>query len=143
MIGRKAAPKGAVVITNSDRDRLKHLLESPRHRSARAVPLAPLRQELYASTVVAPTCVPRCVVTMRSRVRVRDLNGGGPETVSLVYPDEADLDAGRISVLAPMGAALLGARVGTIVAFNTPGGRRRLKVTRMLYQPEAAGDFHL
>jgi regulator of nucleoside diphosphate kinase len=60
-----------------------------------------------------------------------------------VYPDDADVNDGKLSVLAPLGTALLGASVGDVVEFRTPGGVRRLKVERILYQPEAAGDFHL
>jgi regulator of nucleoside diphosphate kinase len=62
---------------------------------------------------------------------------------TLVYPDEADFNAGKVSVLAPMGTALLGARAGQVVEFDAPGGRRRMKVVKILDQPEAAGDVHL
>jgi regulator of nucleoside diphosphate kinase len=68
---------------------------------------------------------------------------GESETYTLVYPDEADILAGRLSVLAPLGIALLGARVGQVVEFDAPAGARRLKVEKVLYQPEGAGDFHL
>ena len=65
------------------------------------------------------------------------------ETYTLVYPDEADINEGKLSVLAPLGTALLGMRVGDIVEFEAPAGTRRLKIERVLYQPEAAGDLHL
>ena len=80
---------------------------------------------------------------MNSRVRLRDLRTGEDETYTLVYPEEADIDEGRLSVLAPLGTALLGSRNGQTIVVNAPGGRRRLKVERILYQPEAAGDYHL
>jgi regulator of nucleoside diphosphate kinase len=80
---------------------------------------------------------------MHSRVRVRDPRRTESETYTIVYPHEANLDDGKVSVLAPMGTALVGAREGSTVDFNAPGGRRRLKVMKVLYQPEAAGDFHL
>jgi regulator of nucleoside diphosphate kinase len=135
--------KSSAVITESDFDRLKHLVESPRYRSSRPIPLAPLRRELQEGEVVAPTRVPKDVVTMHSRVRVRDVRARESETYTLVYPDEANFDKGKVSVLAPMGTALIGAREGSVVAFDAPGGRRRLKIVKVLYQPEAAGDFHL
>jgi regulator of nucleoside diphosphate kinase len=143
MIARNVTSKSSVVITESDFDRLKHLVESPRYRRAGPIPLAPLRRELLDGEVVAPTRVPKDVVTMRSRVSVRDVRAKEPETYTLVYPDEANFDEGKVSVLAPMGTALIGAREGSVVSFDAPGGRRRLKIVKVLYQPEAAGDFHL
>jgi len=80
---------------------------------------------------------------MNSRVRLRDLRTGECETHTLVYPEAADLELGKLSVLAPLGTALLGSRTGEVIEFDTPGGVRRLKVERVLYQPEAAGDYHL
>jgi regulator of nucleoside diphosphate kinase len=143
VVTRKFVPNGQPILTDADYDRLKHLVESPRYRSAGPVPLAPLRNELHRGTVVAPAAVPRGVVTMHSRVRVRDPRRTESETYTIVYPHEANLDDGKVSVLAPMGTALVGAREGSTVDFNAPGGRRRLKVMKVLYQPEAAGDFHL
>jgi len=60
-----------------------------------------------------------------------------------VYPDEADFTVGKVSILAPLGSALLGARAGSVIKVHAPTGVRRMKVERILYQPEAAGDFHL
>ena len=94
-------------------------------------------------TVVTPDSVPKGVVTIHSLVRVRDPRSDESETYTLVYPDEADINEGKLSVLAPLGTALLGARVGKVVQFDAPAGPRRLKVEKILYQPEAAGDFHL
>ena len=93
--------------------------------------------------MVAADAVPRAIVTMRSKVRVRDTGTRECDTYTLVYPHEAEINAGKLSVLAPLGLALLGARVGETVAFDAPAGRRRVKVEKILYQPEAAGDFHL
>jgi regulator of nucleoside diphosphate kinase len=61
----------------------------------------------------------------------------------LVFPSEADFDRGRVSILAPIGTALIGYRVGDTVEWKVPSGRRRLRIEEVLYQPEAAGDFHL
>ena len=82
-------------------------------------------------------------MTMHSRVRVRDLKAQESETYTLVYPDQADINENKLSVLAPLGMALLGTRVGQIVKFDAPAGQRRLKIEKILYQPEASGDFHL
>ena len=132
-----------VVITEADYDRLKHLVESPRYRVTHAMLLGTLKSELDRGRVVPPGRVPKGVVTMHSRVRVRDLEDRDAETYSLVYPEEADINEGKLSVLAPLGTALLGTRVGDVVEFEAPAGTRRLKVEKILYQPEAAGDLHL
>jgi regulator of nucleoside diphosphate kinase len=74
---------------------------------------------------------------------VRDLDTDECEVYTLAYPEEADLAQGTLSVLAPLGTALLGTRAGQIVHVRAPGGVRRLRVERIVYQPEAAGDLHL
>jgi regulator of nucleoside diphosphate kinase len=133
----------SVVITAADFDRLNGLVRSNDPRRGPATPGASLGQELSRGEVVPPTDVPRGVVTMNSRVRVRDEDGDEPEDYTLVYPQDADIDEGRVSVLAPMGMALLGAKVGDVVEVRAPAGVRRLRIDRLLYQPEAAGDYHL
>ena len=143
MNDRTAIAERNIVITEADFDRLKHLVDSPRYRTTHSILLMSLKEELDRGQVVAPGRVPRGVVTMHSRVRVRDLGDEETETYALVYPDEADINEGKLSVLAPLGTALLGTRVGDVVEFDAPAGTRCLKVERVLYQPEAAGDLHL
>ena len=143
MSHRTATAERTPVITEADYDRLNHLAESPRYRANYSLPLRSLKDHLSRWTVVPTTKVPKSVVTMHSEVRVSDPNGDDPETYTLVYPDAADITEGKLSVLAPMGRALLGARAGRVIEFEAPGGPRRLKVVKVLYQPEAAGDLHL
>jgi regulator of nucleoside diphosphate kinase len=137
------APRVELEITETDFDRLSQLVDSPRYRATHPVFLAGLRRELDRGRVVPAVEVAKGTVTMRSRVRVRDLRARESETFTLVYPEEADIDEGKVSVLAPLGMALLGARVGAVVEVNAPGGVRRFRVEEILYQPEAAGDLHL
>ena len=129
-----------LVITECDFKRLRDLVQSRRYRTAHS---ADFKQELDRGQIVAPNEVPPAVVTMHSKVRVRDLAGNRAETYTLVYPHEADIEQQRLSVLAPLGRALLGTRTGQTIEVATPGGLRRVKVERILYQPEAAGDWHL
>jgi regulator of nucleoside diphosphate kinase len=143
MNARNVISEKELVITEADFDRLQYLVESPRYRTTHAVLLMALKAELDRGTVVAPGEVPKSAVTMHSRVRIQDLQEDESETYTLVYPHEADIDSGKLSVLAPLGMALLGTRVGDVVEFDAPAGTRRLKIERVLYQPEAAGDFHL
>ena len=143
MIARSTTIQDELLITEADFDRLRHLIESPRYRVTHAMLIPSLRRGLERCRVVGAGEVPGGVVTMHSKVRVRDLKAGEAETYTLVYPDDADINEGKLSVLAPLGTALLGARVGQVVEFLAPGGTRRLRVEKILYQPEASGDFHL
>ncbi|MCC6239068.1 MAG: nucleoside diphosphate kinase regulator [Phycisphaerales bacterium] len=143
MLTKQTVSNRQIVITESDFDRLKALVESPRYRETHASLLAVLRQELDRCLVVPAGQVPPQVVTMRSTVSVRDLRFDESDTYTLVYPEEADIDNGRLSVLAPLGTALLGVRLGQTIKFDAPAGTRRLKIEKIHYQPESAGDYHL
>ena len=143
MIAQDTVSTKEIVITAADFDRLRGLLDSPRYRSTQWPLLLALREELDRGRVVPADAVPEGIVTMHSEVRVRDLNAQESETYTLVYPGEAEMNENKLSVLAPLGMALLGARVGQIVKFDAPAGPRRLKIEEILYQPEASGDFHL
>jgi regulator of nucleoside diphosphate kinase len=98
---------------------------------------APLRHELERAFVVSSALVPADVATMNSRVRYRDEKDGATRTVSLVYPAEADVAKGKVSVLAPVGTALLGLSEGQSIEWDFPdGSRRRLKLEKVLFQPQ-------
>jgi regulator of nucleoside diphosphate kinase len=143
MIAQNTISTSQIVITAADFDRLRDLMGSPNYRSTHAPLLLALREELNRGEIVGSDAVPRTVVTMHSKVRVRDLKLQESETYTLVYPDEADINENKLSVLAPLGMALLGTRIGQVVKFDAPAGQRRLKIEKILYQPEASGDFHL
>lgn len=143
MVTDKSISRATVIVTEPDFDRLQALARSPRYRSTHARLLMDLRAALDHAEVVGAGQVPRDVVTMRSRVRMRDLRSADLAEYTLVYPDEADLDAGKLSVLAPMGMAMLGSWVAQVVRFDAPAGQRRLKIDQILYQPESSGDLHL
>ena len=133
-----------IFITDTDRDRLEKLLLGTRMWSSRDKEhLQALEEELDKAHTVGSRDIPGDVVTMRSQVRVKDMKSGREMDLSVVFPSEADSEQGKISVLAPVGTALLGYRVGDTVEWKVPGGLRRLKIERILYQPEAAGDYHL
>lgn len=80
---------------------------------------------------------------MNSKVILRDLDTQEIMTYTLVFPNDANYEAGAISVLAPVGTAILGYSEGDTVEWPVPSGMRRLLVEKVVYQPEAAGDFHL
>ena len=104
--------------------------------------LKSLDEELRRASIVDPKDVPAEVITMNSRAEMRDLESGETESFTLVFPAEANIEEGKISVLAPIGAGMLGYRVGDEFEWNVPDGARRMQVVNVDYQPEAAGDFH-
>jgi regulator of nucleoside diphosphate kinase len=99
--------------------------------------------ELARANVVGQADVARDVVTMNSEVTYEELGSGTQRTVRIVFPRDADASRGWISVLAPLGSALLGLRVGQEIAWRMPSGLRRVRVLSVPYQPEANGDFEL
>ena len=128
-----------IVVTRPDHERLSRLVESARQRRRwEELHLRALAEELEEAEVVDPGMVPPDVVTMHSSVRVLDMVSGEAATYTLSYPVEADLATGRLSVLAPIGTALLGYREGDVVEWPVPGGVRVLKIEKLLHQPEAA-----
>ena len=136
-----------IFITQFDKDRLDELIEVAEtfgdHSRQDLRNLQDLQEELERAKIVSPKEVPSSVVTMNSRVLLRDIDTSEEMTYTLVFPKDADIDSGSISVLAPVGTAILGYREGDVVEWPVPSGRRRISIEKILYQPEAAGDFHL
>ncbi len=129
-----------IVITEADYGRLQRLIESSRRfRQRDAKHLDDLEQELERATIAKADEVPHTVVTMNSRVRVKDLNSGHEFICQIVFPRDADVAKNRISVLAPIGTALLGYGAGTTVEWPVPSGLRRFRILNVEFQPEAAG----
>jgi regulator of nucleoside diphosphate kinase len=128
-----------------DTNRLKELIAVVRGfgDDQRAVHLNALEQELARARVFDFQSVPYDVVTMNTRLRIRDLATGKTETHRIVYPVDLEKAPENTSVLAPLGTALLGYRVGSVVEAECDGVPRRYEVAEILYQPEAAGDYHL
>ncbi|HJT75812.1 MAG TPA: nucleoside diphosphate kinase regulator [Gemmataceae bacterium] len=149
-LGRAAGNEGVdavknrtILMSDADHRRLAALIESARHdASLREDYLDALEGELKRARVVPPADVPPEVVTMNSVVRLRDLDTGELEEYELVYPADADVARYRISVLAPVGTAILGYRLGDVIEWSVPAGLRRLRVEEVLYQPERVGALH-
>jgi regulator of nucleoside diphosphate kinase len=132
-----------IYITAHDMQQLKKLLgeEKDRHgyRNGRGEHLKGLETELNRSIHVAAEKVPPDVITMHSKAHLIDLDSGEELVYTLVFPNEADIRHDKISVLAPIGTAMLGYQVGDMFEWPVPDGVRRLQVKDVLYQPEAAG----
>ncbi len=131
-----------IVVTQQDLERLNELLrESRQSRSESEDYLRALAEELDRATVVPPEDVPADTVTMNSTVRVAVKGSRRRHTWTIVYPGDANMDDGRISVLAPLGTALLGYREGDTFEWDVPAGRRTYRIVNIVHQPEAAGEW--
>ena len=143
-MNRRSKKKTTIYITELDYNRLNGLIDRTRERNgADREYLNKLEAELDRAEIVDPNHIPGDVITMRSKVRLKDLVSGESNTYSLVFPTEADFAEGKISVLAPIGTAILGYKQGDTIEWPVPSGLRRLKVEEVLYQPESAGDHEL
>lgn len=133
-----------IYITEYDLSRLKELLQvglsfAERDRES----LERLQEELDRAHIVEPRAIPHDVVTMNSRVRLKDLETNEEKAYTLVFPSEADLSQQKISVLAPIGTAILGYRIGDSVEWRVPAGVKKVCIDEILFQPEAEGHYQL
>jgi regulator of nucleoside diphosphate kinase len=130
-----------ITLSRLDVERIENLLDTPELRDSPAAER--LRAEFDRADIIEPTDMPHDVVSMNSSADCLDEESGKQYTLTLVYPKDADATAGRISILAPVGSALLGLRTGQSIDWPAERGRTlRLKVTAIHYQPEAAGDLY-
>jgi Transcription elongation factor len=126
-------------VTSHDKRLLEdQLAEVQAMRSEPRADLKALAEELERAVVVDPRDVPSDVITMNSRAELFDLDTYETVTLTLVFPLYANIDDEKISVLAPIGTGMLGHRVGDEFEWQVPGGVRRMRVTQIHYQPEAA-----
>lgn len=132
-------------VTKTDLERLGHLIERVRNQEERQLYqyINKLEDKLEYAEAAPSEKIPSNVITMRSRVKLKDLDNGEETVYSLVFPDEAKSEEGKLSILSPLATAILGYRLGDTVEFEAPARLRRLKVLEILYQPEAAGDYNL
>ena len=133
-----------IYITEFDMQRLTKLLQDAQFTTYRKSEyLERLEEELERARLVKPEEVPADAVTMNSRVRMVDVESHEEMTLTLVFPQDADIDQNKISVLAPIGTAMLGYRLGDTFEWVVPDGVRKLRIEEILYQPEASGDYDL
>jgi regulator of nucleoside diphosphate kinase len=130
-----------IVVSSRDFERIDALLDEPARRDFPGA--AALRGELSRAQIVEPDRIPGDVVTMNSTARVVDESSGEEYRLTLVYPRDVDGDPGKVSVLAPVGSAIHGLRVGQSIRWPMPGGSERvLRIAEILHQPEASGQLH-
>lgn len=134
----------AICVTDRDAARLARIVEDLLRRSnALEYGAESLHETLDAARILPSPEIPGDVVTMNSALVIEDVAQRSLRTLTLVYPEQADPALGRVSVLSPLGNALLGARVGEQLRLATPAGERLVRVISMQFQPEAAGRYDL
>ncbi|NMA69559.1 MAG: nucleoside diphosphate kinase regulator [Desulfitobacterium sp.] len=134
-----------ICISAVDQERLLKLIKEEREFGSikNQDYLRDLERELNRAEVLEPSQIPSDIITMNSKICLKDLETGEETIYSLVYPEDADLLEDKISILAPVGTAMLGYQVGDIIDWQVPDGVIQFKVEKIIYQPEAAGDYEL
>jgi len=133
-----------IFITQYDLERLKKLLDDiPQENHSKDFYVQELARELNRGIVVAPKDVPENVITMNSRVLLRDVESGKDMTCWLVFPDKVDAVKNPVSILSPLGTAMIGYKVGDVFSWESPAGIKQMEVLDILYQPERVGNFVL
>jgi len=124
-------------LTEPDRNRLVNLVRRPNAPESADNTRAKLVARMDEATIVALSAIPETVVTMNSIVQLIDMPSGERVIYTLVYPGDANVDQLKISVLSPLGVALLGQSEGAVVEFTAPSGTKRYVIEKVVYQPEA------
>ena len=139
---RKMTSRCQIVISTVDYARLDPMIrDEVASRSTSRELLCALKSKIDQARVLEPCDMPGDVVTMNSLVRVRDLDTEEAEAYTLVYPAFADITKGLLSVLTPVGIALLGHRQGEMIEGVSLLGPMRLQVEQVEFQPESAGQY--
>jgi len=131
-----------IYVTETDVERLEKILESVLHSGeVSEKTILDLEHEISRATIVDPKQISRDIITMNSRVLLH-LDGNEME-VSLVYPQDADPGKNKLSVFSPIGTAILGYSEGSVIEWELASGVAEIHIEKVLYQPEAAGDYHM
>ena len=131
----------AIYITASDAEKLRDLIwQAQRTEYRHSAYLQMLSGELARATIIDENNVPPDVITMNTQASLVDVETGEEMIYTLVFPDEADPIQGKISILAPIGTAMLGYQVSDEFEWDTPGGIRKIRVEKIIFQPEASND---
>ena len=132
----------AMYVTENDLGLLRHVVAGAHWQNTHTPDdLQRLEAELARRMTVPAEDIPGDVITLNTRVGLLDLESGEAFACTVVLPQDADMAQFKISILAPVGLAILGRRVGDIVEWPAPVSAQRLLVTMVLYQPEAAGIY--
>ena len=129
--------KSTIYISQSDAEQIRELLRDAENKGYRGSHyIQELKAELQRAEIISQDDLVPNVITMNSMAELLDVVTGERMQLTLVFPDQADVGSGKISVLAPIGAAMLGYQVGDIFEWDTPDGKRTLKVEKIINRPD-------
>ena len=133
-----------LLITEFDLDRLESLLDMCWRRSGfDEKNLELLQKKISNCIVVPPEFIPNNIITMNSTFTVENEVTNEKKTYTLVFPEDADIRGNKISILAPIGVAILGHKVGEFIEWVAPSGLKKMKFIQIHYQPETCRQFNL
>lgn len=133
--------KKKIYITESDKIKLEKIIQESLHQNIyKEEYIKSLLAEIEIAKVVKPKAVPKDVITMNSKVCLVSPEGD-EEEYTLVFPNEANVMENKISILAPVGTAMIGYKAGDIIEWPVPDGIIKFKVKEILFQPEASGEY--
>ena len=134
-----------IIVTIKDLERLKKLVSQEREfgKSRNSVELLALEKELTRAVVVDEKDIPNHVITMNSKFTTLNLESFERINYTLVYPEDADVFEDKISIMAPIGTAVLGYGEGDILDWVVPSGVVQYQIEKIIYQPEASGNYEL
>ena len=131
-----------MIVTVNDYRRLIDQMEFPSIKMKAPRIVQQLYDALMSATMLPPQNISRNVVTMNSKVHLKDLSSGLEAEVTITYPKDADSRERKVSVFSEIGIALLGQQVGDTVSWKVPGGVGQFEISGVTFQPEAAGDYY-
>ncbi|BBL57411.1 GreA/GreB family elongation factor [Methylomonas koyamae] len=133
-----------IILSALDCARLRDLIITARQFSSTpSVLLDTLEGELNRATILPPEEIPPYVVTMNTCVRLIDISTGKTMTYTLVFPNDEDLQQGKLSILSDMGVAIIGFSVGSTVEWHFPEGLRSIRIDMIYFQPEATKQYEM
>lgn len=135
--------KNKICLTYFDYDRLKLLISNHTKRNKVETNVKDLLGEIERAQKVDSHTIPPNYVTMNSVIELKNLEELEFQEFRLVFPEDANTQENKISVLAPIGTAILGYKIGDVIQWKFPGGQNQFQITNIKYQPEANGDYHL
>jgi regulator of nucleoside diphosphate kinase len=135
--------KDRILITTNDYKRLTGLIEFASLKETMPEIVTRLSNKFKTARMLAHDSILGSVITMNSRVLLKEISQGRQAEVTITYPQDADGAQGKISVFSPIGTALLGLQVGDQVSWKIPTGIGHFEIVKIIYQPEAVGHYHL
>lgn len=132
-----------MLITINDYQRLNGIIEFASLKKKMPEIVNRLLKQFKVAQMLSQETISGDVITMNSRVLVKDLVSGREAEITITYPHDAGNREGKVSIFSPIGVALLGRKVGDNISWRVPNGIGRFEIQKIIYQPEAVGDYYL